>query len=65
MLVISSTSRKIARGNDYACNLEAYLEPSQAPKMEIVAEILNGCQPLYIFLREALSQMFDWVLIVA
>ena len=39
---------------------EAYLEPSQASKIEIFAKIVNGFQPLFIFtIRSILDVWID------
>ena len=60
LLVISSTSRKIVRGNDHACNSKAYLEPSQTSTMELFCEdkrCVDGYNLLSIFVKSSIEDV--------
>ena len=59
-LVISSTSRKIVRGNDRACSSKAYSEPSQTSTMELFCKdkrCVDGYNLLTIFVKSSIEDV--------
>ena len=49
----------LSHSNNYFSNSEAYSEPYQLSKMERFAKIINGFQPLTIFAKQSILDVWQ------